>query len=634
VSAPLLTLPKEGSASPRYLTGNEYLSFPKILPRTGGIASLNVLSMALCGLLEFVATLNAPLLEPFWEIDGKERGLKKISRWRYREHWEPNFCCYQDGCRIQGALSCPPGERGAVYLLSVKNTGASELRVRLGWRGAWRAVQRTIFTRKALDVRRRVFFDQWTKSLILEAGSDVPLAALALSTPGEGKWDTVYQKKRSLYRYRTAAFFRLFPGEKCCLPLYMAVNLDGDGAGTTLVDLKRQGWRKLVLQSRRWLRERLRTVEDVRLNKIMNRNLFFNYFFAQGLTLDTDRRVAVTSRSPHYYVSAAFWSRDTLLWSLPGLLLTDPQVAREVLLLVYDHHLSRAGEHAHYLNGVLLYPGFELDQLAAYLLALRNYLNFTGDVSILSEKSIGDGLKILVRKLISRRDPRSGLYSTFLDPSDDPVRYPFLIYNNALVCCALRFLAGLKQNNFLEDSREDVAKKGPDLAALAEDLQRAIHKQGVVKGPLGEMFAWSVDGEGNFELYDNPPGSLQLLAYYGFCTEEEQVFRNTLNWIRSSHNPYFHLNSPLQEAGSRHAGNPWPLAAANDLLSQNRGAFNFLRRAAMDNGFVCETVNPVDGRASTGFAFASAAGFLAAAIWRRYGTEKTARAASPGYNVL
>ena len=32
------------------------------------------------------------------------------------------------------------------------------------------------------------------------------------------------------------------------------------------------------------------------------------------------------------------------------------------------------------------------------------------------------------------------------------------------------------------------------------------------------MFAWAVDGAGRFQLYDNPPGSLQLLAFYGFCS--------------------------------------------------------------------------------------------------------------------
>ena len=141
-----------------------------------------------------------------------------------------------------------------------------------------------------------------------------------------------------------------------------------------------------------------------------------------------------------YYVSAAYWSRDTLLWSFPGLLLADRAASRELLLTIFRRHLARAGEHAHYINGALLYPGFELDQLAAHFLALERYESVTGDLSLLDEKTICRGLKLLAEKALEQFDPESGLYRTFLDPSDDPVLYPFLIYDNALLQRALIYL--------------------------------------------------------------------------------------------------------------------------------------------------------------------------------------------------
>ncbi|MDO9533889.1 MAG: hypothetical protein Q7J85_00835 [Bacillota bacterium] len=77
------------------------------------------------------------------------------------------------------------------------------------------------------------------------------------------------------------------------------------------------------------------------------------------------------------------------------------------------------------------------------------------------------------------------------------------------------------------------------------------------------------------------------------------------------------------EAGSLHAGNPWPMAAVNDLLALNWGAIDFLSRVKMDNGLACETVHPIKGCASTGLAFASSAGFLAHAIcWRMKGKNE------------
>jgi hypothetical protein len=138
------------------------------------------------------------------------------------------------------------------------------------------------------------------------------------------------------------------------------------------------------------------------------------------------------------------------------------------------------------------------------------------------------------------------------------------------------------------------------------------------------MFAWAVNGKGNFELYDNPPGSLQLLPHYGFCAKDDPVFLNTVRWICSRHNLYYCAEGNITGAASRHAANPWPLHAVNDLLALNLGQGEFFRQAVMDSGYFCETVEPVNGRASTGQAFASGAGFLAFALWHTLGREMKA----------
>src|SRR5690606_41510778 len=89
-------------------------------------------------------------------------------------------------------------------------------------------------------------------------------------------------------------------------------------------------------------------------------------------------------------------------------------------------------------------------------------------------------------------------------------------------------------------------------------------------------------------------------------------------------NPYCSPVS-LCESGSSLAPNPWPLAAAIPLLAAGaprvlKGhALNLLRKAPLDGGFVCETIDPDTGRARSGAAFATAAGYVAAALvhaWR------------------
>lgn len=586
------------------LTGNEYLSLPDIGPR-GEIRSVNVLHMGSRGLLEFSGATEKPLLSPYIEVNGTDISAESALIWRYKLDWLPCFeGSFRDILTVKGDLTFPPGHRGGCCRIFLTNPSDSPIRVRAGWQGCWSSFNHIIFNRREIKGDSSLEYNSWTKSLILEARSGLPLAALALCLEAEQPWQIGHAGPGS---FRGAEDFELAPGETAETTLYLAVNLEADGAGTTAVDLKRRGAAARVREAEEWLQLRRHEFEDPVLAQVFHRNLFFNYFYALGRALDTDGLIAVTSRSPRYYVSAAFWSRDTLLWSFPGLLLAEPAAARELLLAVFERHIARAGEHAHYIDGILLYPGFELDQLAAHFLALERYENFTGDRSLLELERVIRGLAVLAEKAEAYFDPITGLYRTFLDPSDDPVIYPFLVYDNALLQRGFAYLAKLQA--------EERWRHGEDFAHKAEALQQAVYRHGTVKGPRGAMFAWAVDGSGKFQLYDNPPGSLQLLAYYGFCSPKDSVFKNTVTWIRSANNPYYHLGCVYEEAGSLHCHKPWPLAACNDILSFNTGGEDFLREAPLDNGFCCETVDPQTGRAATGAAFASAAGFLAHALW-------------------
>jgi hypothetical protein len=602
----LTTPPRITDQTPLCVTGNEYISLPAIGP-AGEIFSLNTLHLGHRGLLEFSGAAAEPLLAPYLSLNGAAVNLAGKLTWSYTLDWIPRFTgAEEDLCTFTGEIAAPPGRRGCCCRLAVTNTSRHPLKVEAGWRGSWAGFNHIIFNRRAIGGAKKIGYDGWTKSLVLEARSGLPLAALALALEPEPEqgWRVGEAGEGT---FSAASAMRLEPGAAGEIVLYLAVNLEADGAGTTAVDLRRRGAAALFRETGEWLGSRRLVLADRALEGVLNRNLFFNYFFALGRALDTDDLVPVTSRSPRYYVSAAYWGRDALLWSFPGLLLADRETARELLLNVFRRHLAQAGEHAHYITGVVLYPGFELDQLAAHLLALERYEHFTGDRSLPGEKAVKAGLALLVQKAEAWRDPETGLYGTFLDPSDDPVLYPFLVYDNALLERGFAYLGALQA--------EGRWAHPVDCAGRAAELRRAIYRHGVVEGPRGPIFAWAVDGKGRYQLYDNPPGSLQLLAHYRFCSMDDPVFCNTAAWIRSGENPYFHGGAAFEEAGSLHCGNPWPMAACNDLLALNRGGADFLRRAPMDHGFCCETVDPETGRATTGAAFASAAGFLAYALW-------------------
>ena len=105
--------------------------------------------------------------------------------------------------------------------------------------------------------------------------------------------------------------------------------------------------------------------------------------FSTGITLDTEELVLVTSRSPRYYVSAAYWDRDSLLWSFPAILDADRELARRMLEYVFGRQQRNIGVHSRFIDGTVLEPGFELDELIAPVLALGRYVEVTGDHSLL-----------------------------------------------------------------------------------------------------------------------------------------------------------------------------------------------------------------------------------------------------------
>ena len=124
-------------------------------------------------------------------------------------------------------------------------------------------------------------------------------------------------------------------------------------------------------------------------------------------------------------------------------------------------------------------------------------------------------------------------------------------------------------------------------------------------------------------MYDEPPGSLLLLPHYGFCSTEDEIWRNTAAEIRREDYRYSFAGCPIAEIGCAHAPHPWVLSIANSLLSDRReSAREHLSRCAMDNGIACESVDEYTGESRTGEAFATCAGFLAYAIDSALGGRK------------
>jgi len=602
---PLITRPPVLEEPPPFLpTGNLWVSLPLIDRRDGSLHRLGVLHERLNGLLE---ADGDPLIRPFLIADSQPVDWRGRLEWSRESFWIPAWRFRAGDLELEGRVWAPVGERGIVYWIRANLHRSPPCRITIGFEGRWKRVLLSRFASRPLTGTWTGGRDPWTGSGVAEFGIGFPI--LALGWQGEAPLSLEIASEAP-FTYRCLQARELHPGEAVEAVLYVAVAPDADGARTGALHLRRRGAEALLRETRDWLEARARPLADSELTARLNENLFFAYFFSQGDCLDTGAPVMVTSRSPLYYVSGAFWSRDAFLWSFPAILLTDAERARQLLRRCLPRYLPHIADHALYLNGVPLYPGFELDQAAAPLLALWRYIHETQDEDLLREPVIAEAILTLLREIEAHRDPETGLYETFLLPTDDPTDYPLVIYDNVLVWVAFRAAADLLR-------RQGVDEEAARWEREAERLAGAIRAHGIVEGPEGPMWAWARDRRGRWELREEPPGSLRLLAYYGFCDPEDPVYRNTVRWLASPANPYF-FSGPFGGPGSPHFPFPGVFDLANRLLTDpDPVVLEVVRCAPLDGGLACESIDPQTGGVRTGAAMASLAGFLAWALWGR-----------------
>lgn len=586
-----------------YVTGNEYVSLPTIRETDGAIEGLSFLHMGAKGMIEMCGTSQKPLLKPFLQVDGKDLLLTNL-RWHRLHHWIPVFTADAGDMEVEGLILTPIDERGFGYRLKVTNHG-KDADIRAGLYGTWAETKHSINESKPIEVKKNLYTSGWNHCHVMDLRPDLSLFAFApiyTECPAECPIQSSFEKVGEEINYSLELPAHVAADESTEVCIWFGLGFEEVSAATSAKELLRQGFNKMLKKTEDWLADRERTVGDPVLDETLNVNLFFSYFFGGGKTLDTEEFVLVTSRSPRYYVSAAYWDRDSLLWSFPAILLADSETAKEMLHYVFTRQLRNIGIHSRYIDGTLLEPGFELDELCAPIIALFRYVEHTGDKGILQKQWVRDGLEHILKRLGTKRHKDVALYETFLQPTDDLLVYPYLTYDNVLVWYSLRKLA----------------KYYPEYADLheeAEQVNKAINEHCIKEKDGKKMFAWSVDLTGNWDIYDEPPGSLLLLPHYGFCSLDDEVWQHTVAIIRRKDYPYSFADCPIAEIGCPHAPHPWVLSISNSLLSgKKEEAKKHLALCKLDNGIACESVDEYTGESTTGDAFATCAGFLAYSI--------------------
>lgn len=370
---------------------------------------------------------------------------------------------------------------------------------------------------------------------------------------------------------------------------FVGIGSTPDNAILTAVHLSRLGVKNLDDETNGFL-DRLGEVND----KLVRDNIFMSIFNSNSDFIDKDDCCVMASKSPKYYVSGGFWARDFIFWTFPVIERYDPERARGLLSLLLSKYWKHKGTHSLYLDGRVLYDGFELDQLSYYFLVLERGIAhrvITPEESVVRANQLMD-------LLVPKKNDRYSLYGTDLNSSDDPVTYPYVTFNNVALWYSLRTYGLRVKDLLLDSSYLEYAER------IREDVMKALVNK--------DMFCYSSDLDGNYEFYDDPTGSLLLLPYLGFVPGDSVIFLNTLKWIESDENEFM-FKGKFTGLGNRHVRHPWVHSYASQVLS-GLADLSMLRSLPMDDGLACETIDQKSGRCLTGIHFPGASAFLVQAF--------------------
>lgn len=582
----IITKPLEIESNMQVLyTGNHYISVPEIEPDSGAIQNINFVSLSNKALIELAG--REFLFRPVFRKDGRALHIIKTD-FVMRKHYLPEITfSLENDIRVKGRIYADLSEKGFLYSFESSCTLDITLQCDISHVNLLR------FSSHPVAFGKEIKKDKWLQNLVLTIVSP----GISLSMAFGADDDFCYDVENDTLNLGLVCNERN--------SFYIAANSDPDGASTMLIHLLRKGYEKIYSEFAAWIGRKELLFRDEYLTRILNQNLLYNYFFAVGKDMESDRYIALTSRSPRYYVSGAFWERDSFLWSLPSIKLIDPALYIMLSRDMIRMHSRNAGDHAHYIDGTVLYPGFELDEAASYFILI-------GDMD---ERFLGDEILVSLDTVFTRieaeYDDGTGLYRTFLLPSDDPAKYPFVTIDNVLLWRGLQ-----NYKKVLAETGE--TKKAQHVQRRIDGIRSGIYQYLTAEIEDKKMFVWSADENGNYRLYNDPPGNLSTMCFYGFVGQDDPLFANTIEYYYSSCYKYYFADASIKElACDHHPNTPSGLGLCASLLNpmMQKSALRWLKKANMDYGLLAESMDRDSGEAKTGVGFATGAGYLALALY-------------------
>jgi hypothetical protein len=573
-------------------TGNHWLALPCIHPVDASLHAVSMLHRGARAAVEFAGSSafvdgdGAPLARPTLLIDGVPTSLGGDGlTWERAVGWLPTFTASTGGVTVRGTVFAPFGREadlaGAVYALSFENRGSDARTVTIALEGVLGTRQLRVQTARAFDDGHRVDVVRagGFESVVLEGSALPGMVALAIGADDAADVTVDHDAKR----YHIARTVEIAGGRSAQVAFFLAAGPERDGACATLSVMRRRGWRELLGHTRDALQSLEQVTGHEPIDRLVNRNLLFTYFYAVGRAIDDAQYYIVRTRAPWHPEGVTIRDWHALMWVLPAVQLADGGLARELLLRCCELHGYAPGQGTRYFDGTMFSPGFSVEGAAAYSIATDRYIRDTGDEQIVEDPVLADTLYLSADDLKARRDERAALYGTELLLSGNGSALPYTLHGNAVVALALDAMRRTLD--------EETAKAIEDPAVVRAAMFKHFTDNAAGKGEL----VAAVDLAGRMSRDDDAVGSVRWLPFFEALDRSDSRYRRTVRAMSE--------------------GVPSVAAWCGMLIGPDASQLlDRLRRSPLDQGVAAGVID-VDGRATGNGADAALAGLLAYTAW-------------------
>lgn len=184
----------------------------------------------------------------------------------------------------------------------------------------------------------------------------------------------------------------------------------------------------------------------------------------------------------------------------------------------------------------------------------------------------------------------TGMVRSWFRPSDDATIYQFFVPGNAEMAVELEAV-----KTYVDSWLSGRASEA------ATEIRKGIMEHAIFEHPkYGRVFAYEVDGYGGRNFMDdaNLP-SLLSLPDLGFCSADDEVYKNTRRMVLDpSSNPFYYRGPYFEGIGGPHAGirAAWPMSRivairTTNSLDEIRSHLRAVVNSTRGLGLIHETVN-------------------------------------------